>query len=91
MPARDAVAQGGDEAILQLSQAMLLLRPQAPAWSFTPLPRSVRRLPEGSRGQRMLALDLAIALVKRRTPGEGLGVWFLGSGLRALRGLGFRV
>ena len=58
---------------------MALIRPQAPSWSFAPVPvaaaaRGTTAAMTAMGGRRegdVLMLDVAITLVKRRTPGEG--------------------
>jgi L-asparagine transporter-like permease len=55
--------------VLELSQALALVRPQAPAWSFTPVPTSVRRVLDLHTVSSYLEVEFAVAFVKRRTPG----------------------
>ena len=66
--------RGGDEAVSELSRAMALIRPQAPSWSFAPVPVAAASRGMTAVGGRregdVLMLDVAITLVKRRTPGE---------------------
>ena len=73
LPAREALELGGDEAVLELSRALALVRPQAPAWSFAPVPSGISRMRgDGAQWEGdTLSLEVAITLVKRRTPGEG--------------------
>ena len=73
LPAREALDLGGDEAVLELSRALALVRPQAPAWSFAPVPSAINRVRgDGTQWEGdTLSLEVAITLVKRRTPGEG--------------------
>lgn len=71
LTALDALGRGGDEAVLELSRAVLAVRPRPPAWGFAPLPTAVRRLPAEIGAAAMglpLQVELAVLLVKRRVP-----------------------
>lgn len=59
---------------MELSRAMALIRPQAPAWSFAPLPLVDPTLASvgGRHEGDVLVLDVDVTLVKRRAPGEGV-------------------
>jgi hypothetical protein len=64
------VELGGDEAIYDLSRAVAMVRPQVPAWSFATAPLAVPAGLTRGRGEGdMLTLDVAVTLIKRRTPG----------------------
>ncbi|GAX72771.1 hypothetical protein CEUSTIGMA_g227.t1 [Chlamydomonas eustigma] len=69
LPSRAALELGGDQMVLELSQALALVQPQAPAWSFAPIPTSVRRVHEVQTIMSHLEVEFAVAFVKRRTPG----------------------
>ena len=61
---------GGDDAVLDLTRAMAMVRPQAPSWSFAMAPLALKGGSSGStREGDMLTLEVAVTLVKRRTPG----------------------
>lgn len=74
-----ALSQGGDQAILELSQAMRLVRPRAPTWTIAPPPETQRRVPAPRQRRGFgptLSWDVCTALdrVKLRQ-GRGTVAW----------------